>query len=240
MKDMKKIIKEASKAIENGLSCEEFISEYGWDEWMSEFTTAEEGEPCSEAEIKKIDAILIEAYEKASKSRFIDREGRKWELGDDCKVDGNTKPGRICSFSTYDDQVRVFFEDGRFGWYSVGGIYRLDHIRKDVNDVACEVGQTVYFAHPDQLNYHGPMTIKRANDCRHDYVIVKTPAGKMLDVPASELTHEPVVDPRPDVSEAAIQQLTGCSPAQAQDLRAYLAEQGVPMKGWGEFDEWKR
>ena len=164
----------------------------------------------------------------------FDQEGKRWKLGDACKVDGHTKNGLITSFSTSDWQVRVFFEDGSSSWHNTDEIYRLDHIRVDADGVACEAGQTVYFVHPDLFDYSGPMTIERLNDCRHEYVIVKTAPGRRLDVPACELTHEPVVDPRVDLSEETIRQITGCARHEARNLREYLLKQGVAMRGWDE------
>ena len=42
-----------------------FEAEYGWKDWMNDFTEAEEGEPCSEAEIERINVILQECFDEA-------------------------------------------------------------------------------------------------------------------------------------------------------------------------------
>lgn len=39
-----------------------FCDEYGWADWMNEFTEAKDGEPISELECKEIDKILKEAF----------------------------------------------------------------------------------------------------------------------------------------------------------------------------------
>lgn len=39
-----------------------FKAETGWEDWMNEFTDAEDGEPCSERELKEIDKVLLEVW----------------------------------------------------------------------------------------------------------------------------------------------------------------------------------
>ena len=42
-----------------------FKDEYGWVNWMSDYTEAEEDEPMSESEIKVVDEILEEGFRMA-------------------------------------------------------------------------------------------------------------------------------------------------------------------------------
>ncbi|MBD5411720.1 MAG: hypothetical protein HDR51_03105 [Treponema sp.] len=44
---------------------EKFKDEYGWADWMSDYTEAEEDEPMSESEIKVVDEILQEGFRMA-------------------------------------------------------------------------------------------------------------------------------------------------------------------------------
>lgn len=56
-------IKEEMKTyIENGDSFELFTAEYGFADWMNEFTTAADGEPMTESECEEIDQILLEIW----------------------------------------------------------------------------------------------------------------------------------------------------------------------------------
>ncbi len=42
-----------------------FKAEYGWVDWMNDYTDAEEGEEISETESREIDAILEEGFKMA-------------------------------------------------------------------------------------------------------------------------------------------------------------------------------
>ena len=61
--------------IEGGYSQEDFNifkAEYGWADWMNDYTEAEECEELSEAEIREIDAVLEEGFKMAFDS--VDRQ----------------------------------------------------------------------------------------------------------------------------------------------------------------------
>lgn len=42
-----------------------FEGELGWQEWMSNFTTAKDGEPITEGEAERINAVLRQAWQEA-------------------------------------------------------------------------------------------------------------------------------------------------------------------------------
>jgi hypothetical protein len=42
-----------------------FKAEYGWEDWMNDYTDAEEDKELSETEIREIDAILEEGFKMA-------------------------------------------------------------------------------------------------------------------------------------------------------------------------------
>lgn len=61
--EKERLMKEAKKYAADDLDL--FIAETGWEDWMNEYTDAEDGEPISDEEGKKIDKILISIFEKA-------------------------------------------------------------------------------------------------------------------------------------------------------------------------------
>ncbi len=42
-----------------------FIAEQGWQDWMNDYTVAEEGKQCSESEIKEIEKEQLRLWKKA-------------------------------------------------------------------------------------------------------------------------------------------------------------------------------
>lgn len=48
-------------------TCEEYIEDIGWQEYMNAFTEAEEGEPVTEAESRAIDKWIGEQWEEETK-----------------------------------------------------------------------------------------------------------------------------------------------------------------------------
>ena len=59
----KELIKQAKKYKDGEFNL--FTAELGWEDWMNEYTKAEDGEPASEAECKVIDEILQDIWEEA-------------------------------------------------------------------------------------------------------------------------------------------------------------------------------
>lgn len=60
---VEKLIKEAKKYEAYDFNL--FVAEIGWEDWMNEFTDAEDGDPISEKESEEIDKILKQIFESA-------------------------------------------------------------------------------------------------------------------------------------------------------------------------------
>lgn len=51
------------KAMQQYLDFETFRNDYGWADWMNDFTDAEDGESCTEEEIRIIDEVIYQVWE---------------------------------------------------------------------------------------------------------------------------------------------------------------------------------
>lgn len=71
------LIEEAKKYGKDELCL--YQAELGWQDWMNDFTEADEGEPISEAESKEIDKITEEAFNAAHKM-LCDEEYEEMEM----------------------------------------------------------------------------------------------------------------------------------------------------------------
>ena len=58
----KEVKAELSEAMKDYTSCDLFLSEYGWADWMDDYTDAEDGEEASEAEIRRIDDLILDFW----------------------------------------------------------------------------------------------------------------------------------------------------------------------------------
>lgn len=61
-KEREKLLDQAKKYSENEYDL--FVVELGWEDWMEEFTEAEDGECCSERECEIIEEILKQAWKQ--------------------------------------------------------------------------------------------------------------------------------------------------------------------------------
>lgn len=67
---MKKEIRESIIAAAKNYNTDEynlFEAEYGWQEWMNDYTEASDDEECTEAEINAINRILADCFSEAHK-----------------------------------------------------------------------------------------------------------------------------------------------------------------------------
>lgn len=84
----KEVKAELSEAMKDYTSCDLFLSEYGWADWMDDYTDAEDGEEASEAEIRRIDDLIMEYWKEThgyyywldTEYLFGDYSVKKWAL----------------------------------------------------------------------------------------------------------------------------------------------------------------
>ena len=53
-----------TKAMQQYLDFETFRNDYGWADWMNDYTDAADDEPCAEAEIRIIDEVIYQVWEE--------------------------------------------------------------------------------------------------------------------------------------------------------------------------------
>lgn len=61
--ERERLLKVAARYAEDELQL--FINEIGWEDWMNDYTEAEEGEPASDRECRIIDEILADIFNEA-------------------------------------------------------------------------------------------------------------------------------------------------------------------------------